>query len=253
MVHSGKASLNYPRRRASGNRVAIRNREVLLRFAQQNTLYEVRGSKGLALFRFDLKLEDLEPQMNADGRRWEEKRETRDRLLISSFICVYLRSSAVKSFHQIIQVIDQQSHLSVVFAVEGEHQPGQVLEGRLVALGKMHATKLGNDREIWIYYPPRYDDDRCEKLPSVVIHDGLESITRGGFIVAADTTYAARPDLSAVLVFVNLPSADVRIDEYSFGTPTAKGMSTRLVRLARNPRRPRALYSSTAKKPAIVK
>lgn len=95
-------------------------------------------------------------------------------------------------------------------------------EGRLVALGKVHATQLANDRAVWVYTPPRYDDGSCAKLPYVVIHDGNESLTRGGFAREADALYAKRPDLSAVLVFVGLPSQDVRMSEYSFGG-TSKG------------------------------
>ncbi len=90
-------------------------------------------------------------------------------------------------------------------------------KGRLVALGKQHATKLGDDREVFAYLPPRYDDGSCTKLPSVLFHDGNESLTRGDFAGAADALYAKRPELSAVLVFVGLPSQDVRMTQYGFG------------------------------------
>jgi enterochelin esterase family protein len=96
-------------------------------------------------------------------------------------------------------------------------------KGRLVALGKTHATQLANDRDVWVYTPPRYDDASCSKLPHVMIHDGNESLTRGGFAREADTLYAARPELSAILVFVGLPSQDVRMSEYSFNG-TSKGL-----------------------------
>jgi hypothetical protein len=65
--------------------------------------------------------------------------------------------------------------------------------GRTVALGDVHATKLGDAREVWVHYPAAYDGASCEKLPSVVFHDGLESLTRGGFAKQADELYAARP------------------------------------------------------------
>lgn len=96
-------------------------------------------------------------------------------------------------------------------------------KGRLVHQGKLHAQKLGNDRDVYTYLPPRYDDASCPKLPVVVFHDGNEALTRGGFAVEADALYAARPELSAVLVFVALPTQTVRMDEYTFGTATAKG------------------------------
>lgn len=97
-------------------------------------------------------------------------------------------------------------------------------QGRLVSLGKVHATKLANDRDVWVYFPPRYDDGKCEKLPSVVFHDGMESLTRGGFAVAADALYAQSPELSAVLAFVGLPTQEVRMQEYSFGMSDSKGV-----------------------------
>ena len=104
--------------------------------------------------------------------------------------------------------------------VHAEDAP--MTQGRLRAFGKVHATKLGNDRDVWVHYPARYDDGSCRPLPTVTFHDGLESLTRGGFARVADTLYAARPELAAVLVFVGLPSQDVRLDEYTFGDPTSK-------------------------------
>lgn len=96
-------------------------------------------------------------------------------------------------------------------------------KGRLVVHRKVHATALANDRDVFVYLPPKYDDPACTKLPHVVVHDGNESLTRGDFAGAADTLYAARPELSAVLVFVALPDQNVRMDEYTFNTTGAKG------------------------------
>lgn len=97
-------------------------------------------------------------------------------------------------------------------------------KGRLVSLGKVHSTNLDNDRDVWVYYPPRYDDGKCEKLPSIVFHDGTESLTRGAFAAAAETLYTQKPELSAVLAFVGLPTQEVRMQEYTFGTADAKGV-----------------------------
>lgn len=97
-------------------------------------------------------------------------------------------------------------------------------KGRLVSLGKVHAAILDNDRDVWVYFPARYDDDKCEKLPSVIFHDGMESLTRGAFAQAADTLYAQKPELSAVLAFVGLPTQEVRMQEYSFGMSDSKGV-----------------------------
>jgi enterochelin esterase family protein len=93
----------------------------------------------------------------------------------------------------------------------------------MIALGKVHAQKLGDDRDVWVHYPAAYDDASCKKLPSIVIHDGLESLTRGGFAKEADKLYAARPELAAVLVFVGLPTQEVRMAQYTIVSSGAKG------------------------------
>jgi enterochelin esterase family protein len=95
--------------------------------------------------------------------------------------------------------------------------------GRLERAARVHAQKLGDDRDVFVYLPPRYDDGSCAKLPMIVFHDGNESLTRGDFAGVADELYASRPELSAILVFVALPTQDVRMDQYTFGTPGAKG------------------------------
>ncbi|MCW5810606.1 MAG: hydrolase [Labilithrix sp.] len=89
--------------------------------------------------------------------------------------------------------------------------------GRTVALGRVEG------HEVWVHYPARYDAESCVKLPSVIIHDGMESLTRGAFAEAADRLYAARPELSAVLVFVGLPSQEVRMAEYTVYSPGSEG------------------------------
>lgn len=96
-------------------------------------------------------------------------------------------------------------------------------KGRVVLAGKIHATKLANDRDVFVYFPPRYDDGTCAKLPSVVFHDGNESLTRGDFVSAADALYGKRPELSAVLVFAALPTQDVRMAEYTIVSAGARG------------------------------
>ncbi|MDB4937493.1 MAG: hydrolase [Labilithrix sp.] len=91
--------------------------------------------------------------------------------------------------------------------------------GRVVRHGRVHATKLGSDRDVFVYLPARYDDGTCAtKLPSVVFQDGREALTNGDFAHAADLLYAARPELAAILVFAaNAGTLELRNDEYSFG------------------------------------
>lgn len=88
---------------------------------------------------------------------------------------------------------------------------------------RAHATKLGDDRDVFVYLPPAYDDGSCKKLPHLVVHDGNESLTRASFVGPIDATYQTTPSASAVLAFVALPNQNVRMDQYTFGTPGAKG------------------------------
>jgi enterochelin esterase family protein len=95
--------------------------------------------------------------------------------------------------------------------------------GRLVAHRKVHATRLGDDRDVFVYVPARYDDGSCAALPHLVVQDGNESITRGDFVGAADALYAQKPELAAVLVFVALPSQALRMAQYTFNTQGSLG------------------------------
>ena len=89
--------------------------------------------------------------------------------------------------------------------------------GRLVALGPVRATALADERTVLVYLPPRFDDGSCAELPSILLHDGRDAVTQGDFVAAADQLFADRPELSAALVFVDLPSEDVRQAQYGFG------------------------------------
>jgi len=104
-----------------------------------------------------------------------------------------------------------------------DEQPANA--GRLVAMRGVHSATLGDSRDVFVYLPTRYDDGSCDVLPSIVFHDGNESLTRTSFAYVADTTYAATPAASAVLVFVALPNQLIRIDEYTFLTTGALGDS----------------------------
>jgi enterochelin esterase family protein len=96
-------------------------------------------------------------------------------------------------------------------------------KGRLERLANVHATKLGDDRDVFVYLPAAYDAASCPKLPVVLIHDGNEALTRGDFAGEADKLYASRPELAAVLVFVALPDQNVRMAQYTFGAVDTKG------------------------------
>lgn len=100
---------------------------------------------------------------------------------------------------------------------------GDPAKGRLERHSKVHATKLADDRDVFVYLPPRYDDGSCDALPHLVFHDGNEDLTRGDFMSVVDATYAKTPTAAAVLAFVALPNQNVRMDQYTFTTPGALG------------------------------
>lgn len=100
---------------------------------------------------------------------------------------------------------------------------GDASKGRIVRHHGVHATKLGDDRDVFVYLPPKYDDGSCAAVPQIVFHDGNESLTRGDFAGVADTTYASNASSEAALVFVALSDQNVRTNEYTFGTTGALG------------------------------
>jgi len=100
---------------------------------------------------------------------------------------------------------------------------GDLSKGRIVRHHDVHATKLADNRDVFVYLPPAYDDGSCKKLPHLVFHDGNESLTRVSFVTVADATYAKTPSAAAVLAFVALPTQNVRMDQYTFGTAGAVG------------------------------
>nr|BDT31308.1 alpha/beta hydrolase-fold protein [Myxococcus sp. MH1] len=99
-------------------------------------------------------------------------------------------------------------------------------KGRLTAWYDVRATALNDARDVFVYTPASYDGPECPSLPVMYVHDGNESITRESFVDAADAHYKARPQDSAVLVFIALPSQDVRLGQYTFPPALAPGWPT---------------------------
>ena len=99
-------------------------------------------------------------------------------------------------------------------------EEGDATKGRLVRYGMVHSTELNDERPVYVYLPAKYDDGSCDPLPHLLVHDGNESLTRGDFMGAADTEFAAHPQESAILVFVALPNQNVRMSQYTFGDGT---------------------------------
>ncbi len=96
-------------------------------------------------------------------------------------------------------------------------RPGEGSGGRIVWWPSFGSPELGNQRDVFVHLPAAYDDDGAS-FPALYLHDGNESIVRGRFHQVEE----ASPS-STVLVFVALPSQDVRIDEYTMRTQGARG------------------------------
>lgn len=102
----------------------------------------------------------------------------------------------------------------------GQLDPNQ---GRLVAFRGVPSSTFNDRRDVFVYLPPSYEQASCPVLPSLYFQDGNESLTRAPFTQPADSTYAASPQASSVLVFAALPSQDVRTSQYTFGTAGSTG------------------------------
>lgn len=95
--------------------------------------------------------------------------------------------------------------------------------GRMVWAPQVHAQALNNTREVYIYLPPGYDDDLASSYATLYVHDGNESIVRSQLHEVADAWIGAQAERRLLMVFVGLPTQDVRIAEYTMGTPEARG------------------------------
>lgn len=94
-------------------------------------------------------------------------------------------------------------------------------EGRMVHLRRVYSPQLDNARDVFVTLPPGYDaDDRRHGV--MVFHDGNESLTRADFGGELER-WVRGGGTPVVGVFVHLPTQSVRLDEYTFGVPQARG------------------------------
>lgn len=124
-------------------------------------------------------------------------------------------SEDLRARHVVWDGIDRQGVGEFNALVHPER--GDAAKGRLVAWRSVRSEALDDARDVFIYVPASYDREACPRLPSLYFHDGNESLTRASFIEPADSTYAENPEASALLVFVALPSQEVRMKQYTFG------------------------------------
>jgi enterochelin esterase-like enzyme len=80
---------------------------------------------------------------------------------------------------------------------------------------RVSSPELGNTRDVFVYLPPAYGKETCDRYPVLLVNDGNESLTRAQFDEVARATFAAGKAADAVLVFVALASQTDRMSEYS--------------------------------------
>ena len=94
---------------------------------------------------------------------------------------------------------------------------------RLVQVPGVYSPELDNRRDLYVLLPAAYGDDPGRRFPSLYLHDGNESLSRSQLDDVASGWIGDDPSRALILVFAHLPSQDVRLAEYTFGTPDSRG------------------------------
>jgi enterochelin esterase family protein len=97
--------------------------------------------------------------------------------------------------------------------------------GRLIWIPEVASEQLGDRRDVYVYLPPGYEArSDGPRYPTLYVHDGNESITRAHFDEVADAFARDHgPDARIVMVFVALPSQQVRMQQYTVASADARG------------------------------
>ena len=94
---------------------------------------------------------------------------------------------------------------------------------RMVWWRGFESATLGNARDVYVRLPAAYDLEPMRRFPVLYIHDGNESIVRSQFHLVAEQWEQENPGKEVILVFIALPSQDVRMEEYTMASPGARG------------------------------
>lgn len=78
------------------------------------------------------------------------------------------------------------------------------------------------DRDVFLQLPLAHFTG-AQTMGVLYVHDGNEMLTRSGMQSVVDQTIAANRCDPLAVVYVALPNQNIRIDEYTFGTDTARG------------------------------
>lgn len=101
---------------------------------------------------------------------------------------------------------------------------GYVWVGPHLRLLRVRPARFSAERDVYVWLPPGYDAAPATRTyPTLYIHDGNEALTRSHLDEVALTAIKAGRAAAPILVFVHLPSGNVRMDEYTFATTTAQG------------------------------
>ncbi len=101
-------------------------------------------------------------------------------------------------------------------------------QGKVVELfTAFHSTKLPDDRPVWAYLPPSYDENTLARFPVIYMHDGQNlfdaQLAFGGIEWGVDETLDAGAENGLIVetIAIGIGNTQARIYEY---TPTDGGM-----------------------------
>lgn len=107
---------------------------------------------------------------------------------------------------------------------------GGMSAGHLEWIRSVHATRLNNDRPVYLYLPPGYDQRTNERFPVLYMHDGNNLFDTAqvrsapsSWDVDATSDEEILQGRARPFVIVAIPNNDARIDEYTHTRDTIDG------------------------------
>lgn len=107
---------------------------------------------------------------------------------------------------------------------------GGTSAGHLEWIRAAHATRLGNDRAVYLYVPPGYDQRENERYPALYLHDGNNAFDTAqvrsapsSWDVDATSDEEITQGRARPFVIVAIPNNDGRMDEYTHTRDTIDG------------------------------